>query len=314
MAIDLWTEKYRPKTLDDYIWRDPEQRKRAEEWIADGALPHILFSGSPGTGKTSLAELLLIMLGIPKGDILKINASRERRIDEIQDRIMNFVSTWAMPDNESGIKYVLLDEADAISPLAQKMLRGDMERYHASCRIIFTANYPNKISDAIHSRVQHLHFHTLDQEQFLLRLIGVLDREGVTFEDDVVFKIMTATYPDMRKCLNLAQQSVIANVLVAPAESDAESTADYLVELAALFKQGRTTEARKLLIAKSTTEEYVEIFRFFYRNLELWGETEEQMEDALLAIRRALVHHAVVADPEINMAALLVELSRISKQ
>ena len=117
-APSLWFEKYRPKTLDEYVWQDQNLREKAEEWLSEGALPHLLLSGVSGTGKTSLAKLMLILLGIPSGDILTIYASRERKIDEVQDRVVNFASTWAL--NSSGFKYVLLDEADSLSPLSQK--------------------------------------------------------------------------------------------------------------------------------------------------------------------------------------------------
>lgn len=133
---DMWVEKYRPKTLDEYVWRDPAQRAKAEEWINSGVLPHLMLSGVSGTGKTSLAELLLRMLGIPSGDILKINASRERKVEDIQSKIINFVSTWAL--GPTGVKYILLDEADSMSSLAQRLLRGEMENYSDVCRFIIT--------------------------------------------------------------------------------------------------------------------------------------------------------------------------------
>jgi replication factor C small subunit len=312
--IDLWVEKYRPRELDDYVWRDAGQREKAEEWLRDKALPHLLFSGSPGTGKTSLAELLLKQLGIPKADILKINASRERRPDEIQERIMGFVQSWPQWDNETGIKYVILDEADAITPLAQKTLRTDMEGYADHCRVIFTANEPRKILEPILSRVQHFHFATLDQEQFLGRLMAVLDAEGVTYDDNTLLKVMGVTYPDLRKCLNVAQQNVRDRVLHAPPSEDVEAIGDNIIEVVALFQSGGYGPARKLLVESTSIDDYVSVFKYFYRNLELWGSTDEQQEDALLAIRRAIVNHSIVADAEINMAALIVELSQIARR
>lgn len=311
MSVSIWCEKYRPKTLDEYVWRDANQRLKVEEWIADGALPHLMLSGAPGTGKTSLAWLMLLMLGIPKGDILFIPASRERRIEDIQSKIINFVSTWAL--GPTGIKYVLLDEADAISPLAQKMLRTEMETYADVCRFVMTCNYPDKIIPAVKSRCQGFHFEALDQEQYLSRLMFVLTNEGVQFDDDGLMKLYSATYPDMRKCIGLAQERTIGGVLSAPDMDALTGTKDYLIDMANLFKTGSYLEARKLIVSQAQIEEYVDIYRYFYRNLELWGDTEDQKDQALLVIRKGIVNHTLVADQEINLAATLCELAQIAK-
>lgn len=312
MSVELWTEKYRPTTLDDYVWRDPAQRAKAEEWIRDGALPHLIFSGVSGTGKTSLAYLLLKMLDIPRGDILFIPASRVRKVEEIAEKIVNFASTWAL--GPTGIKYIILDEVDAISILSQRLLRNEMEQNSNVCRFILTCNYPQKIAPEIHGRCQGFQFKALDEEQFVVRLINILTNEGVSFTDETLGAVVSKTYPDLRKAINLAQEKVIAGILTMVGTDDGIEVQDYVLEMAAMFQAGRTLEARKLVVSKAQPEEYVDIFRYFYRHLELWGETEEQKDEALICIRRGLVNHAIVGDPEINLAATLVELSRIVKQ
>ena len=300
----LWTEQYRPKTLDEFVWRDVNQRAQVEQWIANGALPHLLLSGVQGTGKTSLAKLMLRLLGVQNGDILDINASRERNPDIIATKVLNFCTTWALGD----MKYVLLDEADSMTPLAQRILRGEMENYHENVRFILTCNYPNKIIPALHSRCQGFHFEALDVTEYTVRIGEILVTENVEFDMDTLEAFVAATYPDLRKCINLLQQHVRGGKLEMPQQRDTGGK-DYMHDMVNLFKAGQYLEARKLIVTTAQPEEYNEIYRFMYQNLELWGDTEAQQNEALLLIRKGLVNHALVADIEINLAATLCELS-----
>jgi replication factor C small subunit len=304
----LWTEQYRPKTLDEFVWRDANQRKQVEEWINNGSLPHLLLSGVQGTGKTSLAKLMFRQLGVQSGDILELNASRERNPDIIASKVLNFCTTWALGD----MKYVLLDEADSMTPLAQRILRGEMENYHESVRFILTCNYPNKIIPALHSRCQGFHFEALDVNEFTSRIADIVLQEGVALETEADIEVLNEfveiTYPDLRKCINMLQQHARNGKLERPQQRDTGGK-DYMNEMVNLFKAGQFVEARKLVVSTAQPEEYNEIYRFMYQNLGLFGDTEAQQNEALLLIRKGLVNHALVADIEINLAATLCELS-----
>jgi replication factor C small subunit len=302
----LWTEKYRPNTLTDYVFRDDAQRQQVQGWVNSGAIPHLLFSGAPGVGKTTLAKILVNELGIDDFDVLEINASRENSVDTIRDKITGFVST--MPFGP--FKIVLLDEADYISPNGQAALRGVMETYHASARFILTCNYPNRVIPALHSRCQGFHIERVDVTEFTARMATVLVTEGVEFELDTLDTYVKATYPDLRKCLNMCQMNSQEGRLTAP-HGDEGGVREWKVEVVALFKAGRILDARKLMCASARPEEMEEVFRWMYDNLELWSSDPHKQDQAIVIIRQGLVNHSFVADAEINLSATLVELCQL---
>ena len=304
---ELWTEKYRPKIISDYVFRDDAQRKQVQQWVDQKTIPHLLFSGAPGTGKTTLAKVLINMLEIDEYDVLEINASRENSVENVRDKITNFVQT--MPFGE--FKVVLLDEADYISPNGQAALRGVMETYASSSRFILTCNYPNKVIPALHSRCQGFHIERIDHTEFTARIATVCVEEGVEIDIDTLDSYVKATYPDLRKCLNLCQMNTVEGKLIKPNEGDS-ATADYKLAVVDLFKQGKIFEARKMLCSQVRPEEMDELFRWMYDNLELWGSTQEQQDAAILIIAKGLRNIPMVADQEINLAATLVELCQIN--
>jgi replication factor C small subunit len=312
MSVELWTEKYRPKSFNDYVWRDSTMKQKAQQWLTERALPHVVLSGRAGTGKTSLAKMMLRELGIPQGDILSINASHERKIDELEDRILGFVKTYPMFDNPTHIKYVLLDEADSLSPLSQRFLRAEMETYSKTTRFILTCNHREKISQPILSRCQMYHFEALSQEEFINRIVEILETEGVKWEIDDLQAYIEAAYPDLRKCINVVQQGTVGGVLK-PHKAEDAGDVEYMLVVTDLFKKKRFLEARKLIVDQASVDEYPELFRWMYQNLALWGSTEPAQDDALIIIRDGIYKHNFVADPELNISATLAELARIER-
>lgn len=302
----LWVEQYRPKDIDGYVFRDEAQREQVKQWIKEGTIPHLLFSGAAGIGKTTLAKILINALGIDTYDVLEINASRENNVDNVRNNITNFVSTMPF----GSFKIVLLDEADYLSPNAQAALRGVMEEYSQTARFILTCNYPHKIIPALHSRCQGFHIEKVDHTEFTARAATVLVTEGVEFDLDVLDSYVKATYPDLRKCLNLLQMNSVDGKLKTPSESNA-GTADYKLAMVDLFKTGKVREARTLLCSQARPEEMEEIFRWMYDNLELFAKTEEQKDEAIIVIRKGAANASLVADQEINLSATFTELMQI---
>ena len=307
MAKALWVEKYRPKTVEEYVFRDAAQARQVKAWIKDKSIPHLLFSGAAGIGKTTLAKVLLNELGIEEYDVLEINASRENNVDTVRDKIINFVQMIPF----GPFKVVLLDEADYLTPNAQAVLRGVMETYSSTSRFILTCNYPNRIIPAIHSRCQGFHVDKTDQTEFTARVATILVTENVEFDLDTLDTYVKITYPDLRKCINAVQQNITEdNGLASPTAGNSES-ADYKIQMVELFKKGKIKEARTLLCGRARPEEMEEIFRWMYDNIDLFGKDDETKDQAVLVIKQGLVDHTLIADAEINLSACLIKLARL---
>ena len=303
---ELWVEKYRPKTIEGYVFRDEHQKKQIQTWIKDQSIPHLIFSGTAGIGKTTMAKILVEELGIEDYDVLEINASRTNSVDDVRDKIVNFVQTIPF----GPFKVVLLDEADYLSPNAQAALRGVMEEYHQTARFILTCNYPNRIIPALHSRCQGFHVEKVDQTEFIARVATILVEENIDFDLDTLDLYGKVAYPDLRKCINLVQQNCQEGKLISPNQSDAGEQ-DWKFDMVTLFKAGKISEARKLLCGKIRSEEMEEVYVWLYNNLDVFGE-ESKQDSAVLIIKQGLVDHGLVIDTEINLAATMIKLARLN--
>ena len=305
MSTDfLWVEEYRPKTIDDCIL--PSSLKTLfKSFIDKGELSNLLFSGTPGIGKTTVAKALCDQLNC---DWIMINGSEEGGIDVLRDKIKNFASTVSL---SGGKKVVILDEADYLNPQStQPALRGFIEEFHKNCRFILTCNFKNRIIEPLHSRFSNIEFKINSKDKPKLasklfeRAISILKENNVDYNDKVLAQLVKKHFPDFRKVINELQRYSVSGSIDSGILTNI--TNENLKSLMKLLKEKDFTETRKW-VTQNLDNDPVRIFRSIYDNLydNLQPET---IPHAVLILADYQYKSAFVADQEINFTACLTEI------
>lgn len=304
-----WAFRHQPTNLKDYIFQSPTHQTKFIEMVEQQNIPnHLLFSGVQGTGKTTLADILIRSMPIDmEYDVKRINASDENSVDDMRTKIKAFIQTFA----HGSFKVVLLDEADRLSPAAQGLLRGMMDEYVDVARFILTCNYDHRIIPALKSRCMSYHFKAPDATDIALYVAKILKKEKVKASIDVIDKYVTINYPDIRKIVQTIQQHVIDGELTNP--TDVDNTSDFKLALLEAIVDGDWKLARQLVCSTAMGEtEWDELYIFLYKNLSKCSKWKPaQADQAVVLIADYMDKHTRVADPEINAAALFIQLSMV---
>lgn len=306
----LWYDKYRPQTLDDYVWTDEHMKAQIGAWIEKKAIPSVCFAGGPGRGKTSLAWLLIRQLGIDDDDVLFLRGSVDNNAETVRGKILEFCELGGW----SGLRIVFLDEADMLSHVAQGMLRSVIDEYSDSVRFIFTCNFPHKIIDAIwSSRMIRVDIEKLPEDQFTERMVTILDTEGVDLSDDAAIEAIMAVrhicYPDLRKAINVLQDSVRDGILRAPRGTKSVSTgweSHFREIMTKPCNALREITKIRASLASLTPDEMEDVYRFLYHNgAEFFGDKQLQ---AIVAINAGQKSHRNALLPEMILLEVFLRL------
>ena len=300
----LFVEKYRPNTLDNYIGNQ-HLKSKVKHYLESGDLPHLLLYGKAGTGKTTLAKLLVKNIDC---DYVYINASDENNVETVRTKVKDFASTIGFKD----MKVIILDECDYITPNAQAALRNLMETFSKHCRFILTCNYVERIIDPIQSRCQSFQIIPPSKQEVAKHLHNILVQENVMDTPEDIKILVESGYPDIRRVINSAQRNVVGGKIKLDTSSIIQN--DYKLKLIKILEtQDKKTafkEIRQLLLDNQITD-YADLFRLLYDEVDTWG--KGHVAECILIIARYELSDSQVVDKEINAMAMLIELLGVIK-
>ena len=300
----LWVEKYRPTTLDTYIGNE-HLKSKVSVYLESGDLPHLLLYGKAGTGKTTLAKLLVNNI---ECDYMYINASDENSVDTVRNKVRGFASTMGFKD----YKIIILDECDYITPNAQAALRNLMETFSKHCRFILTCNFVERIIDPIQSRCQSFQVIPPSKKEVALHIHNILKEEDIASKMDDVAGLVNAGYPDIRRVINSCQRQVVDGMLVVDKQSLVES--DYKMKLMEIIKKENKKDAFKnvrKLLADSQVTDFAELYKLMYDEVDSYG--TGHIAECILIIAKYQLSDSQVVDKEINAMAMIIELLGVIK-
>jgi len=300
----LWVEKYRPSNLDTYIGND-QLKSKVKVYLESGDLPHLLLFGKAGTGKTTLAKLLVNNI---ECDYLYINASDENNVETVRSKVKNFASTMGFKD----YKIIILDECDYITPNAQAALRNLMETFSKHCRFILTCNFVERIIDPIQSRCQTFQVIPPNKNDVAKHLHNILSQESVDYDREDLAILVNSGYPDIRRVINGAQRQSVDGKLVIDKQSIVEN--DYKLKLLEILeKQDKKSAFNNVrqLMADAKVTDFADLFRLLYDEVDSYG--KGHIAECILIIAKYELSDAQVVDKEINAMAMIIEILRIIK-
>jgi DNA polymerase III delta prime subunit len=299
----LWTEKYRPSKLKDYVGNE-HLKTKVENYLETGEIPHLLLYGKAGTGKTTLAKLIVKSIDC---DYMIINASDENNVETVRNKVKNFASSMGFKP----YKIIILDEFDYMTANAQAILRNLMETFSAHCRFILTCNYVEKVIEPIQSRCQTFQIIPPTKKDVAIQVSSILKAEGVEFDIKDLVPIIDAAYPDIRKVINTCQLNSHKGKLKVDVQNLLEN--DYKAKIVDILKssddkRNKYMKVRQVLIDSKVTD-FTDLYTLLYDKVDEYG--GENTSNVILLLGDGVSKSAVAIDKEIIAAATLIQILNI---
>jgi len=289
------------KTLDTYVGNDTV-KATFQQYIDTNDVPHLLLYGDAGSGKTTLAKI--VANTIAKDNYIYINASDENSVDTVRDKIKQFASSIGF----GGLKLIILDECDYMTPNAQAALRNVIETFSKTTRFILTCNYVDKIIDPIQSRCQIFNIVPPSKKEVASHLVKILDGENVKYEKDSLVTIINQSYPDIRRVINTTQRCVIGGVLKLDETTLVEH--NYLSSILDVLKSSKSKKEKfdgiRQLLADNHVRDFNQMFRYLYDNVDTFA--NGFVSTIILIIAEAQYKDSFVVDHEINAMAMFIQI------
>lgn len=297
----LWVEKYRPTTLETYIGNDTI-KKTFQQYLNSNDVPHLLLFGEAGSGKTTLAKI--VANTIAKDNYIYINASDENSVDTVREKIKQFASSVGF----GGLKIIVLDESDFLTPNAQAALRNIMETFAKTTRFILTCNYVDKIIDPVQSRCQIFNIVPPSKKDIAVHLLHILEKENVSFKKEDIATVITANYPDIRRIINTTQRCVVNDELELDESTLVEH--NYFNSIVEILKAKKPTKEKfegiRQILTDNYVRDYVPLFRYLYDHVEEFA--DGVISTVILIIAESQYKDALVVDHEINAMAMFIQI------
>ena len=296
----LWVEKYRPSKLTEYVGNE-HLKDKVKDYLESGEIPHLLFFGKAGTGKTTLAKLIVNSIDC---DHIIINASDENNVDTVRNKVKGFASTVGFKD----MKIIILDEFDYMTPNAQALLRNLMETFSKHCRFILTCNYVEKVISPIRSRTQEFQIVPPTKKDVAIQISQILGKESVVFQPKDLVPIIDSSYPDIRKIINTCQLNSSKGQLKLDTTSVIDS--DLKSKVVEILK-GNDAKPNKWknirqAVADSRTQDFTELYTFLYEKVDEFGGTNTS--NIILILSESQSKDALVVDKEITFMSCIIQI------
>jgi len=296
----LWVEKYRPSKLTEYVGNE-HLKDKVKDYLESGEIPHLLFFGKAGTGKTTLAKLIVNSIDC---DHIIINASDENNVDTVRNKVKGFASTVGFKD----MKIIILDEFDYMTPNAQAILRNLMETFSRHCRFILTCNYVEKVISPIRSRTQEFQIVPPTKKDVAVQISQILGKEGVGFQPKDLVPIIDSSYPDIRKIINTCQLNSSKGQLKLDTTSVIDSDLKSKVVEILKGKDAKPNKWKNIrqAVADSRTQDFTELYTFLYEKVDEYGGSNTS--NIILILSESQHKDSLVVDKEITFMSCIIQI------